>query len=73
VTEPVGRTDGALTRHPKTGKYRPPRLFVMKRSNSRRAFRRTVWKSSSEVWCKLHEAAFAYFGGAPHTIRFDNL
>lgn len=65
--------EGALTRHPMTGKYRRPRLFVMKLSNSRRAFRRVVWNSSSEVWCKLHEAAFASFGGAPRTMRFDNL
>jgi transposase len=65
--------EGAFTRHPKTGKYRRPRLFVMKLSNSRRAFRRTLWNSSSEAWCRLHEAAFTYFGGAPHTIRLDNL
>lgn len=65
--------EGALTRHPKTGTYRRPRLFAMKLSNSRRAFRRTVWNSSSEVWCKLHEAAFAHFGGTPRTIRLDNL
>ena len=65
--------EGALTRHPQTGKYRRPRLFVMKLSNSRRAFRRVVWNSSSEIWCRLHEAAFAYFGGTAHTIRLDNL
>ncbi len=65
--------EGAPTRHPQTGKYRRPRLFVMKLSNSRRAFRKTVWNSSSEIWCKLHEEAFAKFGGAPHTIRLDNL
>jgi transposase len=65
--------EGALTRHPQTGKYRRPRLFVMKLSNSRRAFRRVVWNSSSEIWGQLHEAAFAKFGGAPHTIRLDNL
>jgi|SRR5579875_776869 len=65
--------EGALTRHPRTGKYRRPRLFVLKLSNSRRAFRKVVWNSSTEVWCKLHEEAFAKFGGAPHTIRFDNL
>ena len=65
--------EGALTRHPQSGKYRRPRLFVMTLSNSRRAFRRVVWKSSSEVWCRLHEAALAYFGGAPRTIRLDNL
>jgi transposase len=64
---------GALTRDPRTGKYRRPRLFVMTLSNSRHAFRKTVWKSSTETWCRLHEEAFAYFGGAPHTIRLDNL
>jgi transposase len=65
--------EGAPMRHPQTGKYRRPRLFVMKLSNSRRAFRKVVWNSSSEIWCKLHEEAFAKFGGAPYTIRFDNL
>jgi transposase len=65
--------EGALTRHPQTGKYRRPRLFVLKLSNSRRAFRRVVWNSSTETWCKLHEEAFAKFGGTPHTIRLDNL
>lgn len=65
--------EGALTRHPRTGKYRRPRLFVMTLSNSRRAFRHVVWESSSETWCRLHEAAFAKFGGAPKTIRLDNL
>ena len=45
----------------------------MKLSNSRRAFRKAVWNSSSEIWCRLHEEAFAKFGGTPHTIRLDNL
>lgn len=65
--------EGALTRDPRTGKYRRPRLFVMTLSNSRHAFRKVVWKSSSEIWCRLHEEAFAYFGGTSHTIRLDNL
>ncbi len=65
--------EGALTRHPQTGKYRRPRLFVMKLGNSRRAFRKVVWNSSTEVWCRLHEEAFAKLGGPPHTIRLDNL
>lgn len=65
--------EGALTRDLRTGKYRRPRLFVMTLSNSRHAFRKVVWKSSSEIWCGLHEEAFAYFGGATHTIRLDNL
>jgi hypothetical protein len=65
--------EGALTRSPRTGKYRRPRLFVMTLGNSRHAFRKTVWKSSTEVWCRLHEEAFAHFGGASQTIRLDNL
>jgi transposase len=65
--------EGALTRDPRTGNYRRPRLFVMTLSNSRHAFRKVVLRSSTETWCRLHEEAFAYFGGTPHTIRLDNL
>jgi len=65
--------EGAVARDPRTGKYRKPRLFVMTLGNSRHAFRKVVWKSSTEIWCRLHEEAFAYFGGATHTIRLDNL
>ena len=64
---------GAPTKHPVTGKYRRPWLFSMKLSHSRKAFRRVAWKSSSEVWCQLHEAAFRHFGGVPETIVLDNL
>jgi transposase len=65
--------EGAPTRDPKTGKYRKPRLFVMTLGMSRHAFRKVVWRSSQQTWCELHEEAFAYFGGAPKTIRLDNL
>ena len=65
--------EGALTRDPRTGKYRRPRLFVLTLGNSRHAFRKTIWKSSSQAWCELHEEAFAFFGGVARTIRFDNL
>jgi transposase len=65
--------EGALTRDPRTGKYRRPKLFTLTLGNSRHAFETTVWNSSSETWCKLHEEAFAYFGGTAHTIRSDNL
>jgi hypothetical protein len=40
---------------------------------SRHAFRKVVWESSSEVWCRLIEDAFAFFGGAVKTLRLDNL
>jgi transposase len=65
--------EGALTRDPKTGRYRRPRLFVMTLRYSRRCFRRVVWKSSKQVWAQLHEEAFRYFGGAVSYVVLDNL
>jgi transposase len=65
--------EGALTRHPVTGKYRRPRLFVMTLKYSRRSFRKVIWKSSSETWARLHEEAFRYFGGAVQYVVLDNL
>lgn len=64
---------GAPTRCPKTGKMRRPRLFVMTLRYSRRAFRKVVWNSSSEVWSRLHEEAFRYFRGCPRYVVLDNL
>ena len=63
---------GAATLH-SSGKYRRPRLFVMTLKYSARAFRKVVWKSSKEVWCRLHEEAFRYFGGCPQYVTLDNL
>ena len=63
---------GALSLH-SNGKYRRPRLFVMTLKYSGRAFRKTVWKSSKQTWCKLHEEAFRYFGGCPQYVTLDNL
>ena len=65
--------EGARTCDPRTGKQRRPRLFVFTLSFSRDAFRKTVWRSSQQTWCELHEEAFAHFGGAPVTLRLDNL
>jgi transposase len=65
--------EGALTRHPTSGRYRRPRLFVMTLRYSRRSYRQVVWKSSSEVWARLHEQAFRYFGGAVNYCVLDNL
>jgi transposase len=64
---------GAPSRDPKTGKMRRPRLFVMTLRYSRRAFRKVVWNSSSEIWARLHEEAFRYFGGCPQYVVLDNL
>jgi len=65
--------EGALTRVPGTERYRKPRLFVMTLRYSRRSFRRVVWKSSQETWARLHEEAWAYFGGACRYVVLDNL
>ena len=62
--------EGAPTRHP-SGRYRKPRLFVMTLRYSRRSFRKVVWKSSSEVWARLHEEAFRYFGGCVQYCVLD--
>ena len=64
---------GALTRHPGNGRYQRPRLFVMTLKYSRRSFRKVVWQSSQEVWAKLHEEAFRYFGGCAQYVVLDNL
>lgn len=64
---------GALTRHPETGKMKSPRLFIMTLKYSRRSFRKVVWNSSKETWARLHEEAFRYFGGCPQYIVLDNL
>jgi transposase/5S rRNA maturation endonuclease (ribonuclease M5) len=55
------------------GRYRSPRLFVMSLKHSGRAFRKVVWKSSKETWCRLHEEAFRYFKGCVHYVCLDNL
>jgi transposase len=65
--------EGALTLYPTSSRYRRPRLFVMTLRYSRRSFRRVVWKSSSEIWARLHEEAFRYFGGCPQYVVLDNL
>ena len=65
--------EGALTLYPGSSRHRKPRLFVMTLRYSRRSFRRVVWKSSSEVWARLHEEAFRYFGGCPQYVVLDNL
>jgi transposase/5S rRNA maturation endonuclease (ribonuclease M5) len=63
---------GAPTLH-NNGKYRRPRLFIMTLKYSGRAFRKVVWNSSKETWCRLHEEAFRYFSGCPQYVTLDNL
>jgi transposase len=63
---------GALTLY-KQDKYKRPYLFVMTLKFSGKSFRKVVWKTSQEVWAKLHEEAFRSFGGCPQFVVLDNL
>jgi hypothetical protein len=65
--------EGPLVRHPETGKYRRPRLFVFTLGYSRRCVRLLTWKSSSKIWAQLHEQAFRRIGGVPRVTVLDNL
>ena len=40
---------------------------------SGRSFRKVVWNSSKQTWCRLHEEAFRYFGGCTQYVTLDNL
>ncbi|MFQ5972672.1 MAG: IS21 family transposase [Alphaproteobacteria bacterium] len=65
--------DGPMVRHPRTGKYRRTRLFVLTLGYSRKAVRLLVWRSSTQVWAELHERAFRRLGGTVRVIVLDNL
>lgn len=65
--------EGALTRVPGTDRWRKPRLFVATLRYSRRSYRCVVWRSSQEVWARLHEQAWRHFGGSCHYVVLDNL
>jgi transposase len=55
------------------GKLKRPYLFVMTLKYSGMSFRKVVWHTNQEVWCRLHEEAFRHFGGAPRFVVLDNL
>ena len=55
------------------GKYKKPYLFVMTLKYSGKSFRKVVWKTSQEIWARLHEEAFRSFGGCPQYVVLDNL
>jgi len=65
--------EGPMVLHPETGKYRRTRLFVMTLGFSRKCVRLLTFKSSSEIWCRLHEESFRRLGGAPKVVVLDNL
>jgi len=57
----------------RAGKYKRPYLFVMTLKFSGKSFRKVVWKTSQEIWARLHEEAFLAFGGCPQYVVLDNL
>jgi transposase len=65
--------DGPMVLHPRTGKHRRTRLFVMTLGYSRKAVRLLCWKSSSQIWAQLHEEAFRRLGGTVKVVVLDNL
>jgi transposase len=65
--------DGPMVRDPESGKYRRTRLFVLTLGYSRKCVRLLTWRSSAEIWARLHEEAFRRLGGAPCTVVLDNL
>jgi transposase len=65
--------EGAPTRHPRTGRYAIPDLFIFTLGFSRYGYQEVVWNQSQQTWCELHERAFAYIGGVTKVIRQDNL
>jgi transposase len=62
---------GPMVRHPKTGKYRRTRLFVMTLGFSRKSVRLLVWKSSTQIWAELHERAFRRLGGSVRVMVYE--
>jgi transposase len=64
---------GAPTKHPTSGKYRKPYLFVMVSKHSGKAYRRVVWNTNQKVWAQLHEEAWISFGGSFKYVVLDNL
>ena len=78
TTEPgleaqVDYGEGPMVRDAATGKYRRVRLFAFTLGCSRKAVWILTPKSSSEIWARLHEQAFARIGGAPRVVVLDNL
>ncbi len=65
--------DGPMVRWVATGKYRRTRLFVFTLAHSRKAVRLLTWRSSTQIWCELHERAFRRLGGTTKVVVLDNL
>jgi ubiquinone/menaquinone biosynthesis C-methylase UbiE len=62
------KISSAYTPPPPEGFVSPMTWGVEPLRYSRRAFRKVVWKSSQEVWARLHEQAWRYFGGCTQYV-----
>ena len=51
-----------MVRHPRTGKYRRARLFVLTLGYSRKAVRLLVWQSSAQTWTDAASAMWVPLG-----------
>lgn len=65
--------EGPMVRETPGGKYRRSRLFVLTLGCSRKSVRLLTWRSSTQIWCELHEQAFRRLGGTVRVIVLDNL
>jgi transposase len=65
--------DGPMVRDAEAGRYRRTRLFVLTLGYSRKNVRLLVWRSSTEIWARLHEQAFRRLGGSVRVLVLDNL
>jgi transposase len=65
--------EGPMVRWVATGKYRRTRLFVFTLAHARKAVRLLTWRSSTQIWCELHERAFRRLGGTTKVVVLDNL
>ena len=48
-------------------------VFTMRSMKSGAAFHRAYLHATQQAFFEAHEAAFAYFGGVFHVVRYDNL
>ena len=58
---------------PWTGQRRAVHAFAMVLAHSRHLFGQAVFRMDQQAWVSGHQAAFAFFGGAPRRIVPDNL
>jgi len=61
-----------LGRHLLGDEKRSPQLFVMVLGFSRALYAEAVWRADLESFLACHARAFAYFGGVPAEVLYDN-